>query len=85
MGANVGAKVYAQLASCGTVCAVFVLQLGMLPMMAREFHRISLLGPVANLFAVPLTSAIVPLGFFGLGLASVAAAAAFLAAYPLSG
>jgi competence protein ComEC len=39
----------------------------MLPLMARDFHRISLLGPVANLFAVPLTGVIVPLGFFSLG------------------
>ena len=40
----------------------------MLPLMARDFHRVSLLGPVANLFAVPLTGVIVPLGFFSLGL-----------------
>src|SRR5208283_3665192 len=44
-----------------------VLQFGMLPLMTRDFHRVTLLGPVANLFAVPLTGLIVPLGFFTLG------------------
>ena len=44
-----------------------VLQFGMLPLMARDFHRVTLMGPVANLFAVPLTGVIVPLGFFTLG------------------
>jgi competence protein ComEC len=40
-----------------------VLQIGMLPLMARDFHRITLSGPLANLAAVPLTGIIVPLGF----------------------
>jgi competence protein ComEC len=48
-----------------------VLQFGMLPLMARDFHRITLLGPLANLLAVPLTGLIVPLGFCSLGLALV--------------
>ena len=48
-----------------------VLQFGMLPLMARDFHRITLLGPLANLLAVPLTGLIVPLGFSSLGLALV--------------
>ncbi len=48
-----------------------VLQLGMLPLMARDFHRVSLLGPFANLFAVPLTGIIVPLGFFSVGTSFV--------------
>jgi competence protein ComEC len=47
-----------------------VLQLGMLPLMATDFHRIPLFGPVANLFAVPLTGIIVPMGFFGLAVRS---------------
>lgn len=42
-----------------------VLQLGMLPLMARDFHRVPLLGPIANLSVVPLTALIVPLGFLG--------------------
>jgi competence protein ComEC len=44
----------------------FVLQLGMMPLMAKDFHRVTLLGPLANLFAVPLTGLIVPLGFLTL-------------------
>ncbi|HSC44385.1 MAG TPA: DNA internalization-related competence protein ComEC/Rec2 [Candidatus Acidoferrum sp.] len=40
-----------------------VLQIGMLPMLARDFHRVSLSGPLANLLAVPLTAVLVPLGF----------------------
>ncbi len=48
-----------------------VLQLGMMPMMARDFHRVTLNGPAANLIAVPLTGIIVPLGFFALGGAMI--------------
>jgi predicted membrane metal-binding protein len=44
-----------------------VLQIGMLPLMARNFHRIALIGPLVNLLVVPLTGVIVPLGFIGLG------------------
>jgi competence protein ComEC len=40
-----------------------VLQLGMLPLMASEFHRITFAAPIVNLAAVPLTGIIVPLGF----------------------
>jgi competence protein ComEC len=61
----------------------FVLQLGMLPLMARDFHRISMLGPIANLLVVPLTGVIVPLGFFCLALAVVVPYPAALAAQPL--
>jgi competence protein ComEC len=39
------------------------LQAGMLPLMARDFHRIPLSAPIVNLAAVPLTGIIVPLGF----------------------
>ena len=46
-----------------------VLQIGMLPLMALQFHRIALSGPLANLFAVPLTGLLVPLGFLTLGTA----------------
>lgn len=41
----------------------FCIQLGMLPLLASDFHRISLSGPAANVFAVPLTGIVVPLGF----------------------
>jgi competence protein ComEC len=60
-----------------------VLQFGMLPLMARDFHRVTVLGPVANLFAVPLTGVIVPLGFFTLGGAVVAPPIARVLAWPL--
>ena len=43
-----------------------VLQFGMLPLMARDFHRVTLSGPLANLAAVPLTGVVVPLGFLTL-------------------
>jgi len=43
-----------------------VLQVGMLPLMARDFHRITLSGPFVNLVAVPMTGVIVPLGFLAL-------------------
>jgi len=49
-----------------------VLQFGMLPLMARDFHRVTLSGPLVNLVVVPLTGILVPLGFLtliaGLGL-----------------
>jgi competence protein ComEC len=60
-----------------------VLQLGMLPLMARDFHRVTLMGPVANLFAVPLTGVIVPLGFFTLGGAVMVPPVARAMAVPL--
>jgi competence protein ComEC len=60
-----------------------VLQFGMLPLMARDFHRVTVMGPVANLFAVPLTGVIVPLGFFTLGGAVIAPAIAHVLAWPL--
>ena len=42
------------------------LQAGMLPLMARDFHRIALSAPLVNLAAVPLTGVVVPLGFLTL-------------------
>jgi competence protein ComEC len=43
-----------------------VIQLGMLPLMAKDFHRISVSGPISNVPAVLLTAVIVPLGFLTL-------------------
>lgn len=43
-----------------------VLQISLLPWMARDFHRVTLTGPFANLAVVPLTGIIVPLGFLTL-------------------
>jgi len=60
-----------------------VLQLGMLPLLVREFHRVSTLGPVVNLFAVPLVSLIVPLGFVALAAGLLYAPLAHLASPPL--
>jgi len=61
-----------------------VLQIGMLPLMARDFHRIPLLGAVVNLVAVPLTGVIVPLGFFSVGTGLAVAPLGRLFAIPLS-
>jgi len=60
-----------------------VLQFGMLPLMARDFHRVTLMGPLVNLFAVPLTGVIVPLGFFTLGSAVIVPPIARVLAWPL--
>jgi hypothetical protein len=60
------------------------LQIGMLPLMARDFHRITLAAPIANLAAVPLTGIVVPLGFVTLGSAMLLPALARLLAIPLA-
>jgi competence protein ComEC len=65
------------------VTVSFVLQIGMMPMMARDFHRVTLNGPAANLIAVPLTGVIVPLGFFALGSAMVWPAIGRVLGWPL--
>src|SRR5713226_6055695 len=61
-----------------------VLQLGMLPLMARDFHRIPLTAPLANLVAVPLTGFVVPFGFLTLGSTLLCPAFARVLAAPLS-
>jgi competence protein ComEC len=43
------------------------IQLGMSPLLAHYFHRVSLVGPLANIPAVVLAGLIVPLGFLTLG------------------
>ncbi len=48
-----------------------VLQIGMAPLMASDFHRVTLLGALGNLVAVPLTGILVPLGFITLLLGTV--------------
>jgi competence protein ComEC len=60
-----------------------VLQAGMLPLMARDFHRIPLSAPIVNLAAVPLTGALVPLGFLTLVAGLILPAAGKLLATPL--
>ena len=60
-----------------------VLQIGMLPLMARDFHRITLASPLVNLLAVPLTSVVVPLGFITLASSLVFPALGRTLAAPL--
>jgi competence protein ComEC len=43
-----------------------VIQWGTMPLMARDFHRVALAGPLSNIPAVLLTRLIVPLGFLAL-------------------
>jgi competence protein ComEC len=47
------------------------LQIGMLPLMAQDFHRVSFIAPLANIPAVLLTAIIVPLGFASLAASTV--------------
>jgi competence protein ComEC len=49
----------------------FALQIGMLPLMARDFHRVSFIAPVANIPAVLLAGIIVPFGFVSLALGAM--------------
>lgn len=44
----------------------FCIQLGMVPLLALYFHRVSISGPLCNVFAVPVVGVIVPLGFLTL-------------------
>jgi competence protein ComEC len=61
-----------------------VLQIGMLPLMARDFHRIPLAAPLVNLVAVPLTGVVVPLGFLVLGTGLLFPALGGILATPLA-
>lgn len=54
-----------------TIVISAAIQLTMLPLMAEYFHRINVLGLAANVPAVLLTGAIVPLGFLSLGASVV--------------
>ena len=58
----------------------FVIQFGMLPLLAQDFHRVSLAGPLSNIPAVLLTAIIVPLGFMALLASFVWSRLAFLLA-----
>lgn len=53
------------------VAISLVIQLGMLPLLAAYFHRITLAGPLANVPAYLLTALIVPLGFLALTASSI--------------
>jgi competence protein ComEC len=60
-----------------------VLQIGMLPLMARDFHRIALSAPLVNLAAVPMVGILVPLGFLTLAAGLILPAAGKVLAAPL--
>ncbi len=48
-----------------------VTQWGMMPLLAQDFHRVSLVGPISNVPAVVLTGLIVPLGYLTLTVSFV--------------
>lgn len=60
------------------------LQIGMLPLMARDFHRVSLSAPIVNLAAVPLVGILVPLGFLTLTVGLILPPAGKALAIPLT-
>jgi competence protein ComEC len=60
------------------------LQTGMLPLMARDFHRIPLLAPLVNLAVVPLTGVVVPFGFLTLATGLILPTVGKLLAAPLA-
>jgi hypothetical protein len=68
----------------GGIVLGLVLQIGMLPPMARDFHRIPPLGPVVNLLVVALMGVIVPLGFIGLASSLVMRGLGRIVAAPLA-
>jgi len=72
------------LRACELMVLTLALQIGMLPLMARDFHRIALAAPFANLAAVPLTGIVVPLGFLTLGSGLLFPGLARIIAAPLS-
>ena len=59
------------------------LQIGMLPLMARDFHRVALAAPIVNLGAVPMVGVLVPLGFVTLTMSLIFPTAGKLLAAPL--
>jgi competence protein ComEC len=60
------------------------LQIGMLPLMARDFHRVSFIAPIANIPAVLVTAFIVPVGFASLALGLIWKNLGFILAHALS-
>ncbi|HVB87904.1 MAG TPA: ComEC/Rec2 family competence protein [Candidatus Dormibacteraeota bacterium] len=60
-----------------------VIQWGMMPLLAQDFHRVSLAGPISNIPAVLLTGLIVPLGFLTLVVTFVWSGLAILLAKAL--
>jgi competence protein ComEC len=64
--ALIGAPVNIGLRLWEIVLLSVVIQWGMMPILAQDFHRVSLAGPLSNIPAVILTGLIVPLGFLTL-------------------
>lgn len=60
------------------------LQIGMLPLMALDFHRVSLSAPLVNLIAIPMIGILVPLGFLTLTTGLTLPAVGKLLATPLT-
>lgn len=52
-----------------TASATLAAQLAVLPILAAQFHQLSLLGPLANLAVVPLAAFLLPSGLVGSALA----------------
>ena len=65
------------------IALTLVLQIGMLPLLARDFHRVTLSGLLANLIALPLTGILVPLGFATLIVAIISQPAGLVLGIPL--
>jgi len=65
-GAAVALPIRAGLRLWEIVLLSLVIQWGMLPLLALDFHRVSLAGPLSNIPAVILTGLMVPLGFLTL-------------------
>ena len=74
----------ASLRVCELLVITLALQIGMLPLMARDFHRVTLSAPLVNLAAVPITGIVVPLGFLTLGSGFLSPAVGKLLAAPLA-
>jgi competence protein ComEC len=68
---------------CEVIFLTLVLQMGMSPLMALDFHRVTLFGAFGNLIAVPLTGILVPFGFAVLLVAFISATLASWLAVPL--
>jgi len=56
---------------CELAVLSVALQVGMLPLMAQDFHRVSFIAPLANIPAVLLTALIIPFGFASLAVSTV--------------
>ncbi len=69
---------------CELLCLSVAIQLGMLPLLAQDFHRVSLSGPISNIPAVLLTGIIVPVGFACLAASFVCWRAATLLTHVLA-